>query len=225
MSGDLVSTVRAIVRHELAALRTPELGLVTAVFPRDAEGSDGNHQVNVRLQASGVELQRAAVAVARSGLSLLPRVDDLVVVSFLGGDLNAPVVLGTVYDEQNRPPVGQAPEAVYQPPDEAESGVRRWHLELPSGSLLTVDDDAVVITAGGTEVKVERDGAVTVKAQGNIRFETQGDLSLQAQGALSLKAQGEVKIEGLSALLQGQTEAKVKGAQLALAGTTQFSPA
>ena len=70
--SDMVDIIRAIVRDEMARRRSPELGLVTAVQSRDSDGSDNNHQVNVRLRASGVELQRVPVAAARLGLSLLP---------------------------------------------------------------------------------------------------------------------------------------------------------
>jgi uncharacterized protein involved in type VI secretion and phage assembly len=222
--SDLVATLRALVRHELTALRLPELAIVTEIFPRDGDGSDGNHQANVRLQASGVELQRAAVVVGRPGLTALPNPGDLVVVTFLGGDLNAPVVLGAVYDEQGRPPVAGPREVVYQPPDAEESGVRRLHLELPSGTAVTLDDDAVQVKSGGTEVTVERDGGVTVKAQGTIRLETQGDLELEAAGALRMSAQGEVEIQGATATVEGQGSAKLKAPSVSLAGNTQFSP-
>jgi hypothetical protein len=222
--SDLVATLRAIVRHELAAARLPELGVVTAVFARDSGGADGNHQVGVRLQASGVELPRAAVAVGRLGLAALPREGDLVVVAFLGGDLNAPVVLGSVYDDRAHPPVAKPNEVVYQPPDDAESGVRRLHLELPGGALLTAGDEEFLLTAGDTQVRVAVDGDVEVKSKGNVRVEAQGDVEIEAGGKLMLSAKTEVKVGGQTATLEGRSQAKVKAPTLALAGNTQFSP-
>ena len=102
--SEMINLLRAIVRDELAQRRGPEIGIVTAVEARDADGSENNHQVNVRLRTSGVELQRVPVAVARVGLSMLPRVDDLVLVVFIKDDFNAPVVGGCVYDEKLLPP-------------------------------------------------------------------------------------------------------------------------
>lgn len=223
MSG-LVATLRAIVRHEMAAVRLPELGIVTAVFPRDSDSGDGNHQVSVRLQASGLELQSAPVAVGRLGLSALPRVDDLVLVAFVGGDLNTPVVLGSLYDEQSHPPVAKAAEIVYVPPDDEESGVKRLYAELPGGAKLTADDEGLVIEAGDTTVKIAKDGDVTIQAKGKIHVEAQGDLELETGGKLAVSAQGEVTIEGASVSIEGKSEAKLKGATVSLAGNTQFSP-
>jgi uncharacterized protein involved in type VI secretion and phage assembly len=219
----LVGTLRAIVRHELAAARLPELGVVTEVFARDSGGADGNHQVGVRLQGSGVELPRAAVAVGRLGLSALPREGDLVIVAFVGGDLNAPVVLGSLYDDRSHPPVAKPNEIVYQPPDDAESGVRRIHLELPGGTLLTADDEAVLLEAGDTQVLVAQDGDVTVKCKANVKVESQGDVEIAAGGKLVLSAKSEVEIGGATVTLEGKSQAKVKAPSLSLAGNTQFS--
>ena len=44
---------------------------------------------------------------------------DLAVLVFVGGDLNGPVVLGFLYDEQTQPPDGKPTEIVYEVPDDA----------------------------------------------------------------------------------------------------------
>lgn len=222
--SELIQTLRSIIREEIRRLRAPELGIVTQTFTREAEDSPNNLQVNVRLRGSGVELQRVPVAVGRVGILLSPREGDLVVVIFVGGDLNAPVVLGSVYDDQNQPPVGACEDAVYQPPDEESGGVRRIHLEMPSGSLITVEDEKMLIQSGGTEITVLRDGDITVKAAGNIVFKTETDFIIEAGGNIELKATGDVNVQGVSATLEGSGEAKVKGPSVTLAGMTSFSP-
>ncbi|HEX6748283.1 MAG TPA: phage baseplate assembly protein V [Longimicrobium sp.] len=221
--SDLIATLRAVVRDELSRRYAPELGVVTQAWPRDGDGSKSNHQVNLKLRSSGVELQRVPVAVSRLGLSALPNEGDLMLVAFVGGDLNAPVAVGCVYDDTAHPPVAQAHEVVYQPPDDEESGVRRFHLELQNGSTLTVDDESLKITLGDTAVEVGKDGDVTIKAKGKIRFESQADIELEAQGAIKLTAQGDLAAKGMSATIEGQSAAKLKGAQVSLAGMTQFA--
>ena len=219
--SDTVTMLRAIVREELTRYRLNELGLVTEVFPGD--GGENNHQVNVRLRSSGIELQRAPVTVGRLGFSMLPEVGDLVLVAFADGDINAPVVIGSLYDNEKQPPQAGPLETVYQPFGDEDSSIRRLHLELPSGTTLTIDDDKIQIESGGTKVIVERDGDVSIKSPGKITIESSGDMKLDAGGNLQLSAQQNVTIKGLSTTLEGQSNAKVKGPALTLAGMTSFS--
>lgn len=224
MSG-LLPTLRAIVRDELARSRTADLGMVTLVHSRDGDDSKNNHQVNLKLRGSGVELQRVPVAVTRLGVSALPNEGDLMLVSFIGGDLNAPIAFGCLYDEQSHPPVAKAHEVVYQPPDDGASGVRRLHLELSNGSTLTLDDEMLSVKLGDTSLTITRDGDLEVKTSGAVKFTSSGDLVLDAQGDVKISAGGKVSLAGLSVAVEGQSEAKVKGAQVAIAGLTQFSAA
>jgi len=221
--SDVITTLRAIVRDELSRYRMPELATVSQLYPKDADGSDGNHQVNVRLRASGVELHRVPVAVSRLGLSALPNVDDLVLVSFIEGDLNGPVVIGCLYDDSAHPPVAQAHEVVYQPPDEEDSALRRIHLELPGGATLSLQDEVATLTMGDTAVTINKDGDVVIQAKGKLQLKAEGDISIEGGGAIEVSAQGDLKLKGMSAALEGQSETKIKGAQVAIAGNTQFS--
>lgn len=216
----LIDTLRAIVREELSRLRAPELGIVLEVYANDADGN--NHQVDVRLRGSGVELMRAPVTVQRYGISALPRVGDLVVVVFLGGELNAPMVIGCVYDENTQPPQAAPGEVVYQVPD--SGGERHFHLELPSGMTCTVDDEAIKIIAGGTQVLLEKDGNLEVEAAGDIEMKATGDITLEAGGKLTLNASGDVEIEGMNIKSKASAQAESKAAMLKFAGITQFSP-
>ncbi len=221
---DLVGTIRAIIRDELARCRAPELGTVTQVNPKISGSDDGNHQVNLKLR-SGLELQRVPVAVGRLGLSAMPNVGDLMVISFVGGDLNAPVALGCLYDEKAHPPVAQEREVVYQPPDDQDSSVRRLHLELQSGSKITLDDDKLTVTFGDTSVVVNHDGDVAISAKGKVSISSQSDVEVSAQGDFKVTASGKVQISGTGgATVDGTSTTTVKGANLTLAGMTSFSP-
>ena len=222
--SDLIKILRAVIRDEMERRRAPELGIVTEVLARESESSDNNHQVKVRLRDSGVELQWVPVAVGRLGLSLLPQVGDLVLVVFVGGDLNSPVVVGSLYDAQVQPPVAKPAEVVYQPTDAQDASLRRFHLELANGSTLTIDEDKLTVALGGTEVVINRDGDVAIKSAAKLSIQTQGDMSLEASGNLDLKAQGNVTVSGVSATVEGQGSAKLKAPAVSLAGNTQFSP-
>jgi len=217
--SELIDTLRAVVRDELSRMRAPEMGIVVAIYANDADGN--NHQVDVRLRNSGVELMRAPVTVQRYGMSALPRVGDAVLVVFLGGDLNAPMVIGCVYNEEHNPPEGAGAELIYQVPD--DGGERHLYLQLPSGMSVTVNDESIQITAGGTEVQLDQDGDIKFISAANIEMQAQGDITLEASGNLTLKAAQDVNIEGLNVKNQASIEVACKGSMLKFGGMAQFS--
>lgn len=221
--SELIATLRALVRAELARVRSPALGAVTKTYPKTGDDGKDNHQVDLKLTDSGVELSRVPVAVPRLGLSALPKVDDLMLVVFVGGDLNAPIATGCVYDDTEHPPVAKDGELVYQPPEDEDSSVRRFHVELKNGGKLTLDDDKLTIELGATSLVINRDGDLTVKAKGKVRLESESDLELVAGGALKLEATGDLTGKGASATIEGSGSAKLKGPSITLAGNTQFS--
>jgi phage baseplate assembly protein gpV len=222
--SDMVDTIRAIVRDELRRVQFPDLGVVSAVFPRSGESDKNNHQVNLKLRGTALELQKVPVAVGRLGLSALPNVGDLMVVAFIGGDLNAPVALAAVYDHQRHPPVAEPHELVYQPPDDAESNVRRVHIELQDGSSVSLDDDKLSVSMGGTSLVIEKDGDVSIEAKGDIQLKSDGKIALQAGGDISLEASGNLTLKGTSTSVEGQSNAKLKAPQISVGGNVAFSP-
>ena len=146
------------------------------------------------------------------------------VVGFANGDLNAPIALGCLYDDQSHPPVAQDREVVYQPPDPSDSSVRRIHVELQSGATLTLDDDKLSIALGDSSVVINQDGDVAIKSKGKVTLSAESDIEIEANGSLKLSAQSQVTIQGSTVSVAGQGQAELKGAIVSIAGTTQFSP-
>ena len=218
--SELIDTLRAIVRDEMARNRCAELGIVVQVH---ANGGDGNnHQVDVRLRSSGVELKRAPVTVQRYGISALPRVGDLVLVVFLRGELNAPMVIGCVYDAGVQPPEADEGEMVYVVPDEGRE--KHLHMELPSGTTLTFGGEKVTLVSGETQVEIENDGSVKIHSAKNVELSASGDISLQADGAIKFEAATNIEMKAKGVNIEASTEANVKASALNFAGVAQFSP-
>ncbi len=216
MTG-LVPLIRAVVREELAGRMSLDLGIVTKVATNEGGAGDANIDVNLRLRASGLELQRVPVAVARLGLSAAPREGDLAAVGFLDGDLDGPVVLGFLYSDATPAPDAGPEEIVYRVPDAGDDAARRLEIALPSGNTVTIQDAVVTIAMGSS--------TVTVEADGNIALEAGGDLVLKAGGGVTIEAGTSVSIKGVSVTGEASGEAKLKGATVSIAGVTSFSAA
>lgn len=207
---NLYETIRRIVQEELCTLRTAELGVVQEQHPHAADGDTDNYGCTVVLRNSGIVLAQVPVATPRIGHASIPAVGDLVLVQFLGGDVNAPVIVGSLYNDEDRPPLNDAGQVALHLPLGAadgdavklllQSGDTRT-VELALGSGLTVqlqDDDPVVkleVDGGKATVQIDRDGAVSVKAQGDITVETQGNLSVKAT-EIKVEAQATLTLKG-----------------------------
>jgi uncharacterized protein involved in type VI secretion and phage assembly len=199
--NDLLDTLRRLIRQELAAVRTCELGTVESIHPH-ADGSDlDNYACTVKLRNSGLVLKAVPVATQQIGAASIPAPGELVLVQFLNGDLNAPVITGRLYNDEDRPPINDAGQAVLHLPLGAADGdavhaelksgdTRELALKLGDGLSLTLrDDDPVVelsVDGGKATVQIDRDGAVTVTSNGNVKLEG-ADVNIEASGTLTLK--------------------------------------
>lgn len=112
--ADLIGLVRRLVREELAARRGPALATVSAVYAHSDKDDTSNYEADVRLKHDGLELKQVPIAVAHIGVAEPPRADDLVLVQFVDGDLQQPLITGRFYDEDQRPPLFQDDDLVFE---------------------------------------------------------------------------------------------------------------
>jgi phage baseplate assembly protein gpV len=178
---DPVSIIRAIVKDELAALRLPDIAVVTSAFPHTDDNDKHNYECSVKLRESGLELRKIPIATPHIGMASAPQPDELVLVAYVGGDPNNPVILGRLYSEKAPPPKHEAKE---------------WWLAAPFGGTTSIaidKDESVVVTAGKTVVTVKKDGNVEVKGEADLTVEVKGkvevkctDCKIDASGNIDL---------------------------------------
>jgi hypothetical protein len=113
MSG-IIEIIQNVVDQEMARYRSCELGVVTAIFPHEAKDDEHNYEVNLRLKHEDLELKKVPLAVPYMGVATLPKIGDLVLVEFVGGDLNQPVVTAMFYHADERPPFHKPDELLFE---------------------------------------------------------------------------------------------------------------
>jgi phage baseplate assembly protein gpV len=201
MTLTLYETVQRIVQEELGRVRTAELAVVQEQHPHADDSDKDNYACTVRLRDSGIVLEQVPVATSRVGHVSIPAVDDLVLVQFVGGDINAPIITGRLYNDEDRPPVNGDGQAITHLPLGAEDS-DAVHIELHSGEKRELvvklgsgveinvrDDDPVVelkVDGGKLTLQVDRDGAVSLESQGNVELKG-NEISIEAQSQLNLK--------------------------------------
>jgi len=190
----IVETMRIVAQKELTKIQLPTLGVVTSIFPHSNASDNDNYECNVRLKNTKLELRKVPIATQCIGLAGIPRVGDLVIVVFINGDINAPIVTGRLYNDEDRPPLNKGEEIIYIPPYSANPKVRRIYMEFPQGMILKITDDEVDIKAGETKVIISRDGDVLIESKANVNVLADGDATLKSKGNFTIKG-ASVNIE------------------------------
>jgi uncharacterized protein involved in type VI secretion and phage assembly len=204
MSG-MVEVIRKIVEAEIRKIHVAELGVVTSIFPHSSDSDKDNYECNVKLKNTGLELQKVPVATQHVGLAHIPKVDEMVLVTFLNGDINAPILIGRMYTAEDRPPANDGEEIIYIPPYSENADLRRVHMELPSGIILSVTDDILNVEAGKTTLKINRDGDIEVESNDKVSITATGEMSFAAD-KITIESKQDMNIKaGANATIQGES--------------------
>ena len=209
MSG-MVEVIRKIVEAEIRKIHVAELGVVTSIFPHASDSDKDNYECNVKLKNTGLELQKVPVATQHIGLAHIPKVDEMVLVTFLNGDINAPIIIGRMYTAEDRPPANDGEEIIYIPPYSENADLRRLHMELPSGIILSVTDDILNVEAGKTTLKINRDGDIEVESNEKVSITASGEMTFTAD-KITIESKQDMNIKaGTNATIKGESGVKME---------------
>lgn len=204
MTPTLYDTIRRIVQEELGQVRTAELAVVE-------EQHADEFATSVKLRDSGIVLRKVPVATPRIGAVSLPAVGDLVLVQFVGGNVNAPIVTGRLYNDEDRPPANDDAQSIlHLPLDAGDDDAVHWELHSGDKREITLklgkglefalrDDDPVVelsVDGGKATLKIERDGAVTLECKGDLKVTGEGDVKIEGKKSITVEATGELNLKG-----------------------------
>jgi phage baseplate assembly protein gpV len=209
LSG-MVEVIRKIVEAEIRKIHVAELGVVTSIFPHASDSDKDNYECNVKLKNTGLELQKVPVATQHIGLAHIPKVDEMVLVTFLNGDINAPILIGRMYTAEDRPPANDGEEIIYIPPYSENADLRRVHMELPSGIILSITDDIVNVEAGKTTLKINRDGNIEVESNDKVSITASGEMTFTAD-KITIESKKDMNIKaGTNATIKGESGVKME---------------
>jgi phage baseplate assembly protein gpV len=219
MSGRLLDIIKEVVRQEMTRQRASLLGVVTEIFPHESEDDDNNYEVTVRLKHEDLELRRVPMAVGHVGIAAPPRVDDLVMVQFINGDLNQPVVTGRFYHADERPPLHNADDILFEQriPDGKLN-----HLRFTADGAIVIQRDVTSPednSAALAGIKIDPDGNIEIKAGDSIviTLTNEDNIEIKADGKPidvtcdAMTINGNVVINGDLQVSGGGTSTTISG--------------
>ncbi len=242
--SNMLDIMQQVAEKESKPFMITELGIVKAAYPHSDEGDNNNYQCDVELKnrrtddGSPLLLKMVPVTVPYMGWTCIPNENDLVVVNFIGGDINAPIITGRLYNDEDRPPVNNETEFQIQHSLE-EGGTFKMDADgvitLTSKStenVVTVNDDLVSISNEEVSLTVDFSNEtvsiistkdIELKADNKISFEakemtikTDDSVKLETN-ELSMKTQAATKIEAGSSMdIKSSAAMKLKGATIDL---------
>jgi phage baseplate assembly protein gpV len=218
-SALLFDGIARIARHEAAARSIASVGVVTSIFAHD--GTSPDHAVSIKLRESGLVLPRVPIAVGAFGMAAIPSVGELVLVTFLEGDHNAPVVIGRLYHPDQNPPRHDEQQIVLRLPSgsdepdlncEIDSDPVKVTLTMPGDVSLEIKEDTVTVAIG--EIKLQLDAAgggrlFAEAASTSITLKKDGDIAISSQ-------QGKITLDGMEIDITAQGKVKISGATVEL---------
>jgi hypothetical protein len=199
----LLDTVRQIVREELRRHQGATLAVV-----QELHSGGGEYACTVQTRDSEIVLKQVPVATTRIGLASIPAVNELVLLQFIGGDINQPVIIGSLYNDEDAPPGNSDGQWVGQlPPGDSgglhfvanSEGTPSLVLNIGDSLQLTLQDDDPVLVidvgSGTTALSIDSDGTLSISGGRGVTFEAGGDLVLKGS-SVTIEGAGEVAIKG-----------------------------
>jgi len=215
VSGALFESVARIARHEAEARALPAVGRVTDTF--GAEGAPADHAATVQLRTSGIVLPRVPIAVGLLGFAALPAAGDLVLVVFLDGDPNDPVIAGRLYTDATAPPPAatDGTAALGLPAGDADPKLRLELATDGTAATLSLGGEVVQVALDDQELHVTVDEVeLTVSKGGGGRLQLKAgstEVTLKQDGDLTLRTDGKLVLQGSEIEVSGQAKVKISG--------------
>jgi len=197
-----------------------QIGIVTQL--QDDPKSEDRVQVKLPMVGAGDPGTWARLATLAAdkdhGTVFRPEIDAEVVVGFLNGDPNHPVILGTLHSSAKPAPI-KASDDNHEKGLVTRSGMKLiFNDEDPSLTIETPAGNKIVISDSDEQIQITDQSGSTVTMSSN-------GVALESAADITLKATGDVSIEGTNVTVKASAALSTEGASAAAfksSGTTEL---
>ena len=186
------------------------------------DNNDPNDQARVKLkfpwlddnyESDWARITQLGAGGKQSGAVWIPEKDDEVLVAFEFGDIRRPYVVGSLYNGQDTPNLG---DGLF---DNGKVKRRGFISRLGHKFIFFDDDDgnkkgiAFISSDGNLKISLnETNSEIHISSQGKVHVESQQDMTFESGANLKLKAQQGITMEASTSLdLKGGSGATLDG--------------
>jgi uncharacterized protein involved in type VI secretion and phage assembly len=168
------------------------------------------------------------------GTFIIPEVNDEVLVAFEHGQLNRPVVIGMLWNNEDLPPEKMD--------EKGKNDIRAIHTRSGHKVVFNDSDDApsilivdnrgknrIFINSKEKKMEIEAEGDLTITVGGKLAITAKSGITIESSADVSLKAQGNMNLEAASAFgakgnseaaLESSGQTEVKGTAVSINGSS-----
>lgn len=200
-------------------------------------GDDSFAQVKVKFPWEAVQNScwiRVAQMYAGSGWGsyFVPRVGQEVIVNFLNGDLNRPIVVGALYNmEHHAMPYSRSQSGIRTQSKnynelvfDDKTGAEMVHLQAGRDYTYLVKHDERGEIRNNQQLLVARNRSITVRSGNETKHVQSGSASLTAKKTIRLESATQIElVVGASKIVIGPQSVSISSAQVSIEGNAKVS--
>lgn len=210
--------IRKIAEREVNKLHLFELGKVESVDIHRTELDGVNYACSIlllaRTGADGrpLKLENVPILTQYTGEILVPYEDDLVVVAYIYGEFELPVIIGKLYTQEK-------PAQIYDPGDykltfdpkryqpRSRNPINRhiieflgvnngneYRIEFRKGSVIKYTQTQIQLAAGESIITLKHNGDIQIETSKSLNIKTEAETFVKCKKS-KIEAQSEVKIK------------------------------
>jgi len=209
--------IRKIAEREVGKLHLLEYGRVESVNIHGSDSDGIGYTCSILLvgrttdDGEMLKLENVPIVASFMGMIDVPKIDDLVLISYINGDFELPVIIGRLYSKERKPPIFEDGQHLWEI-DKSDYGssieTAKFDINFVDGDGLTINmtdssldinvgslklsstaksDNEVILDADGTTLSIKDSGDIAIDAKANIDIRSDADINIEASGNVTIK--------------------------------------
>ena len=236
--------IRKIANKEVKKLHLIEYGRVESVDIHSSELDGNNYTCSVLLigrttdDGKPLKLENVTIATSATGNIIVPYIDDLVLITYINGDFEMPVVIGKIYTSEKKAPIYEnGDHKLTFDPKRYQSKSRKvvnrriieflgfnekneYRIEFRNGPVIDYTPKQIQLSAGKSIITIKQNGNIEISTDKIMKFSTASDAIIKCKTArIEVESKAEIKCKSCKIDASAKIELGTNGTGIVTEGT------